>query len=78
MEDLGILASPNDEETTEKVESVRKDTSGSMMHVSAKASFAKKMGPVEENTEEERENEYPKKHPDTPRYVRSGDWCIRS
>ena len=32
-----------------------------MMHVSAKASIAKKMGPVEENTEEERENEYPKK-----------------
>lgn len=61
VEDLGILASPNDEETTEKVESVRKDTSGSMMHVSAKASFAKKMEPVEENTEEERENEYPKK-----------------
>ena len=61
VEDLGILASPNDEETTEKVESVRKDTSGSMMHVSAKASFAKKMEPVEENTGEERENEYPKK-----------------
>lgn len=61
VEDLGILASPNDEETTENVESVRKNTAGSMTHVSARASFSKKIEPVEENVEEDSKNEYPQK-----------------
>lgn len=48
VEDLGILASPNDEETTENVESVRNSTSGRIRHASVqKQAVRKKVIPEE-------------------------------